>query len=189
VNVFLTVSAQPLGIPYWREPSDAASAGYIDLKGEPHRLDEVPEIKGWPSLHELLGQLNTAESHLMSLGCGVFIYPPNGSSQLQWSAFAYVGYCFADLSQLTDARIYFPHFFHFCRHYAAQTNTGANVFFELRETGFYDRNAQGFSLDYVVRAEADSEDQLRRVIAFHFDALSDFLPLMGLTPGSAHHTS
>ncbi len=187
MDVFLTVSSQPLGVPYWRDPDEATSAGYIDLKREPHRLHEVPELKEWPSLHRLLLQLNAAESQLMSLGCGVFIYPPKAGSQPQWSAYSYVGYCFADLSRTADAGVYFPQFFHFSQRYAAQANTGANVFFELRETGFYDRDAQGFSVDYVVRSGAESEDQLRQVIGLHFDALTNFLPLMGLTPATIQH--
>lgn len=182
MDVFLTVSLQPLGVPYWRDPADTASAGFIDLKQEPHRLGEIPEVKGWPSLYRLLAELNAAESQLMSLGCGVFIYPPQAGANAQWSAYSYVGYSFANLSETADARVYFPQFFHFSRHYSGQTNTGANIFFELRETGFYERNAQGFTVDYVVRSAAESEDQLRQRIAAHFDALSDFLPLLGLTP-------
>ncbi len=32
----MTVSQQPLGIPYHREVEDAGGASYIDLKREPH---------------------------------------------------------------------------------------------------------------------------------------------------------
>jgi hypothetical protein len=178
----MTVSQQPLGIPYHREVEDAGGASYIDLKREPQRIGEIPEAKQWPSLHRLLMQLNAPESRLMSTGCGAFIYPPQTNGQPQWSAYAYIGYCFADLSEISDARAYFPQFFHFSQHYAVQTGTAANVFFELRPTGFIERDAQGFSVDYVVRPWASSEEQLNASIAVHLDALADFLPLMGLTP-------
>jgi hypothetical protein len=80
LDVFLTVSNRPLGIPYFREPEDTDSASYIDLKREPQKIEEIPEGKLWPSLYRLLIQINAPESKLMSLGCGVFIYPPQGDT-------------------------------------------------------------------------------------------------------------
>lgn len=183
MDVFLTISAPPLGVPYYRDPDDQSSTSYIDLKLEPHRIEEIPEARQWPSLYRLLMQLDAPVSELMSLGCGVFIYPPpDNSPRAQWGAYSYVGYCFADFGRIADAGEYFPQFFHFTRHYASRENTGANVFFELRETVFIDEKNRGFSIDYCVRSSAQSEELLRGTIAQHFDALSDFLPLMGLTP-------
>ena len=182
VDVFLSISQQPLGIPYHRDDQDLSSASYVDLKSDPNRIDSIPEARQWPSLRRLLVQLNAPESKTMSLGCGVFVYAPQGVARPQWSAYAYIGYCFADLSQTARAIEYFPQFFHFSQHYAPRTNTGANVFFELRPTIFIERNVQGFSLDYVVRPWAASEEALNENIGAHLDALSDFLPLMGLTP-------
>jgi hypothetical protein len=82
---------------------------------------------------------------------------------------------------ITDAREYFPQFFHFSQHYAQWRNPDANVIFELRPTDFLDGTTQGFSVDYVIRPSAVSEEHLKMSIAVYLDALSDFLPLMGLT--------
>ena len=188
LDVFLTVSTRPLGIPYYRDPQDSGSASYIDLKREPHRIEEIPEAKAWPSLHRLLVQLDSPESKLMSLGCGVFIYPPQETGA-RWSAYSYVGYCLADLAQATDAAIYFPQFFHFSRHYSGKTDTGAHVYFELREAQFIERNVGAFAVDYGVRSNGESSARLKDIVAAHFDALADFLPLMGLTPQAVERPS
>jgi hypothetical protein len=182
LDVFLTVSPRPLGIPYYRDPQDSTSNSYIDLKSEPHRIQEIPEAKAWPALYRLLVQLNAPESQLMSFGCGVFIYDPQVTAEAQWSAYSYVGYGFADIARASDASIYFPQFFHFSRHFAARNNTGANVFFELRQASFIEGGAGAFVVDYGVRSSGDSPERLQVLVTDHFNALSDFLPLMGLTP-------
>lgn len=182
MEVFLSVSPRPLGIPYYRDPQDSTSASYIDLKREPHRIQEIPEAKAWPSLYRLLARLNAPDSELMSLGCGVFIYSPKDTGEPQWSAYSYVAYGLADLAQATDVSVYFPHFFHFSRHFAGRTDTSARVFFELREAAFIERDAGAFAMDYGVRSYGESPDQLQGIVTDHFDALSDFLPLIRLSP-------
>jgi hypothetical protein len=37
-------------------------------------------------------------------------------------------------------------------HYRARAEPRTSVFFDLRPTGFYDQNAQGFSVDFIVKA-------------------------------------
>jgi hypothetical protein len=184
LDVFLSVSQQPLGIPYYRDPQDSSSTSYIDLKLEPHRIQEIPEAKAWPSLSRLLALLNGPESELMSLGCGAFIYSPKDSGELQWSAYSYVAYSLADLAHATDASVYFPHFFHFSRHFANRTSTGARVLFELRQASFIERNVGAFVMDYGVRSYGESPEQLQGIVTDPFNALSDFLPLTRLSPRS-----
>jgi hypothetical protein len=98
-------------------------------------------------------------------------------------------YAAADLSLATDAKAYFPHFFHFSRHFAGRTNTGAHVFFELREASFVERGAGAFAMDYGVRSYGESPEQLQGIVTDHFNAFSDILPLMGLTPSERNHIS
>lgn len=57
-----------LGVPYSR-PDDGVSHAFIDLKLEPGRLDELPEPRRVPELHELLAFLSQPESPFLSLGC------------------------------------------------------------------------------------------------------------------------
>ena len=179
MDVFLSISDRPFGVPYHRDTPGSAS--YIDLKHEPGRIDEIPEGKQWPSLHRLLKQLNSPESKLMSLACGVFIYPPDATRAL-WSTYSYAGYCFADLSSNGDAREYFPQFFRFSQHRAELVHQAATVVFDLRPTLFIEQNIQGFSVDCVVRAWVSTEAEIKAIISDHFDALSSFLPVMGLAP-------
>lgn len=181
MDVFLTISDTALGVPYFRPPDDPRSASYVDLKLTPQKIDEVPEARTWPVLRDLLIAINSPQSQLLSVGCGVFIYPPSAEGQ-PWSAFAYVGYGLIDLKAASDARAYFPQFFHFSQHHQAKKDTGANVFFELRQTSFHDLNTNCFTVDFIVRAWGSSEAELRTRIDAHFRLLHEFLPLMGLTP-------
>jgi len=92
------------------------------------------------------------------------------------------GYCFADLIQNEDANAYFPQFFHFSQHYQAKKSPNASVIFDLRPTAFYEHNAKGFSVDFIVRPWAQTQSELERYVAEHLNDLHDFLPLMGLVP-------
>ena len=181
MDVFLTISDTPLGVPYFRDPEDSRSASYIDLKLTPQKIDELPEAQQWPVLRDLLIAINSPASQLLSIGCGVFIYPPAADGQ-PWSAFAYVGYGLSDLALAGDAKVYFQQFFHFSQHHRAKKDTGANLFFDLRQTSFYDLKTDCFTVDFIVRAWAPSETDLRTRVDEHFRLLQEFLPLMGLTP-------
>ena len=181
MDTYLTIAANPFGVPYLRDPSDTNSASYIDLKSEPHRIDEIPEARQWDFLKRLLIRMNTPSSRLMTLGCATFIYPPEQPQRPVWQAHAYIGFCFSDLSANEDAQSYFPLFFHFTQHHQTQSDPNTNIIFELRPTGFYDHHCQGFSVDYTVKSWAHSEAELMLHVTQHMDALHDFLPLMGLT--------
>lgn len=63
-----TRQASPLGIPYFR-PTDPDSHDFIDLKAEPHRLLELPELRAEPELAKLMQMLNAADSLCKSTGC------------------------------------------------------------------------------------------------------------------------
>lgn len=181
MDVFLTISDTALGVPYFRAPDDQDSASYIDLKLTPEKIDDVPEAREWPVIRELLIAINSPQSQLLSIGCGVFIYPPS-AEQVPWTAFAYVGYGLKEFELATDAKVYFPQFFHFTQHNRSKKETGANVFFELRQTSFHDLKKTCFTVDFIVRAWGSSEAELRARIDSHFRLLHEFLPLMGLMP-------
>jgi hypothetical protein len=51
----------PLGLPYYR-PGDPNSHDFVDLKAEPHRISELPELREEPELHEIVRQLNDKNS-------------------------------------------------------------------------------------------------------------------------------
>lgn len=181
MDVFLTISDTALGVPYFRSADNPHSASYIDLKLTPEKIAEVPEAREWPVLRDLLVAINSPQSQLLSIGCGVFIYPPSAEGE-PWTAFAYVGYGLSDLERASDARAYFPQFFHFSQHNGAKKETGANVFFELRQASFYDLKKNCFTVDFIVRAWGSSEAELRTRIDAHFRLLHEFLPQMGLMP-------
>jgi len=115
----------------------------------------------------------------MSLGCGAFIYPPDPPTAA-WTAFAYVGYCFADLPRNEDAATFFPQFSHFSQYHRRHQEPTTDLIFELRPTGFYEQNARGFSVDFIVKTFGNSEPELRLFITHHLDALYQFLPLTSL---------
>ena len=182
MNVFLTISEQPLGVPYVREADDPNSASYIDLKLMPEKVDDVPEARQLPVLRDMLVAINSPQSQLISTGCGVFIYPPEDEQGRQWRAYAYVGFGLSDLAMAGDASVYFPLFFHFHEHHRTRVDPGASVNFELRKTFFSDRQVGCFTVDFIVHALGPTETELRTRIDEHFRLLHKFLPLTGLMP-------
>ncbi len=91
VNLYLSINFTPLVVPY---------LGYVDLRREPHRQGEIPELREWPALADLVADLNAPTSVFSTVGCGHWTQgnAPRGTNQ----CVGYVGFCFADPERNKD---------------------------------------------------------------------------------------
>lgn len=61
-------ASEGFGIPYPANTSDSReNNGYIDLKKEPHRIEQIHELDGWPELRDFVAQLNTPRGFFRTL--------------------------------------------------------------------------------------------------------------------------
>ena len=84
-EVLLTVDHQPLGVPYLRASEDGESSSFVDLKRQPERIDEIPELRSWPELKKLVSEINRPSGIFKTLGCAEFVYENEGE---RWNRFS-----------------------------------------------------------------------------------------------------
>jgi hypothetical protein len=87
----------PLGIPYHRNDPD--SHDYINLKLEPERERELPELTKNPILRDVVLAIN-ASTALQTFGCEVWL---NTAAKSPWAEYTYEAGSYLDLG-FTDAR-------------------------------------------------------------------------------------
>jgi hypothetical protein len=71
-----------LGVPYPPKHSNSENAGYFDLKKEPSRISELPELKGWPEFETFIKAVNSRASFFRTLRCDVWLASPSGHTYL-----------------------------------------------------------------------------------------------------------
>lgn len=59
---------KPLVVPY---PVEGEDFGYVDLRAEPERVGQLPEVRSYPQMGDLLTAINRTRSGLRSLACSV----------------------------------------------------------------------------------------------------------------------
>ena len=62
----IVFTRQPYDLPY---VAQASTSGYIDLRTEPERIDEISELKAEPALKPLVLALNSPDGQFMTHGC------------------------------------------------------------------------------------------------------------------------
>jgi hypothetical protein len=71
---------EDFGIPY--RPNvrpDGENFGYFDLKRDPQRIDDIPELRDWPPLRKMVQTLNVPASFFRTVGCDTGILDVSGS--------------------------------------------------------------------------------------------------------------
>jgi hypothetical protein len=58
-----------MAVPYWKDRTGGSSHPYIDLRRQPGRIDELPELRRWPALRDAVRRLNSDQSAFRTLGC------------------------------------------------------------------------------------------------------------------------
>jgi hypothetical protein len=174
VDVTLAVDLKPMGVPYLRPPSDH-SASYVDLRREPHRINELPELREWPALRDALAKINAEGSMFKTLGCACWFHkvePP----ALPIKCVAYVGFCYADVRGNLRPEPMYELFHCFCERVQPVENSEPVVRFEVRRTAFYNENNQlGWSLDYFMLGQGIDRNAALVAPTAALSALVNFL--------------
>lgn len=66
-----TKQGPPLELPYFRS-DDPESHDFVDLKRNPERIIELPELRLEPELERLVRELNASDGHFKTTGCSVW---------------------------------------------------------------------------------------------------------------------
>lgn len=142
----LTISPKGKAIPYGgigvARADGQTNHGFMDLKGHPERMEDVPELCTDPALRSLVVGINAPTTGLFSVGC---LSSPVQDTQ----GFRMTGYIeFAHNSRqvAADAASYFPAFFHFER-FLQRSGFAHSVQFvwELCGADFLDAGTSGFT--------------------------------------------
>lgn len=145
-NVSLTIGHRGKGIPYGGlgelRDDGTANYGFKDLKGNPHRIAEVPELQDDPSLYELIEALSLPENGLVSVGCASWEY----SEERGHRRSGYVEFAINTAEAIADARNYFPLFFKFDQMlHGSPFAEVVNYNWELEGAHFFPANVDGFT--------------------------------------------
>jgi hypothetical protein len=96
-------TAPALELP-WSDPSERLQ--YIDLRRDPHRVDDLPEARQFPALRAFLLTMNAQVSPWQTAKCDVWSEPANSSENLYLAEFSqgsYVDVVLASRSALRDS--------------------------------------------------------------------------------------
>jgi len=147
----LSLNYKHKGIPYGgfgesRDDGDA-NYGFKDLKGNNSLIPEIPELKRDLSLMNLVRAIDAPQTGLLSIGC----VSGDIEDEQGFRNTGYVEISINSVSAITDAKNYFPLFFHFDR-LLNSNNFSVKVHFdwELQPATFIDAKASGFTCTIIV---------------------------------------
>ena len=174
-EVLLTVDHKPLGVPYLRPSEDSESNSFIDLKSQPERIDEIPELRSWPELKKLVGEINNPSGTFKTLGCAEFVYEDEGT---KYRLLTYVDFCFAETTANGDHGNFYDLFHRFTEYVGKfKPPDDLVIKIELRRTAFYDENIAGWYMAYWVQGFGDTQEEARAIPNAGLKILEDFLRL------------
>ena len=88
-----------LGIPYATTiDSDCNNAGYFDLKKDPSKIVEIPELRDWPEFQGLIRSVNSDGSFFRTLRCDVWFASLSGHPKFKRLAVGYATIAFEILN-------------------------------------------------------------------------------------------
>lgn len=96
MKVWLSSTKNKVGIPYTGSevrPDGSKNHGYFDLKRNPARINDVPELKGFPELKRFVQMMNGPESHFRTLGCEK-VFSPSDSPLFKRKLVTFVDFAF-----------------------------------------------------------------------------------------------
>ncbi|MER8457670.1 hypothetical protein NKH24_16435 [Mesorhizobium sp. M1300] len=173
----LSIDHRPKGIPYGPtglRPDRSENFGFKNLKGELHRLAEIPELAEDPALYGLVSKINQPETGLLTIGC---VSGPAINEDRGFRFSGYVEFAFNDADKIADAADYFPVFFHFDRalhvdKFAEQVRFD----WELKPANFVEADTGGYTMTIIINTAFHKTEATARV-AWNtaLDWLGDFL--------------
>lgn len=173
-HIILKVNFEGLGVPYWRSEDDLKSHSYIDLKQQPERSAELPEIQDWPELKIAIDKIN-GHRLFKTLGCGSWVHETESPDQIQFTS--YIAFCYDQMKLNEDAQAYYRLFHHFNVFLLERTLLeDLRMHFTVRQTNFNGgKIAVGYSADLGLTAFGSSIEQARKYPNLAFSLLTEFL--------------
>lgn len=142
------------GVPYrsdgvLRDDGDA-NHGFINLKGHPERLADVPELARDEALRVCVALLNEPDSAFGTVGCvSARVDEPEGHRVT-----GYVEFAFDSAEMIADAANYFPAFFHFdAALHRARFDDGIHFHWELMGATFHRTGSIGFTMTVTINTD------------------------------------
>jgi hypothetical protein len=181
-EVMLRVDHKVFGVPYYRPPEDSNSASFIDLKKQPERISEIPELRDWTELRNVIRAANES-SNFKTLGCAEFVYDQDSP---QYMLLTYVDFCFAK-PELNHDQPNFYDLFHRFTEYVETLTPPDNLVIkiELRRTDYYDENIAGWCMEYWVQGFGNTREEAREIPNVGLQILHDFLQVENSRLGAA----
>jgi hypothetical protein len=96
-----------LGVPYPSSAnSNGANAGYFDLKKDPYKIAEIPELNGWPEFESFIRSVNSDGGFFRTLRCDVWFASLSGHPKFKRIAVGYATTAFEILEFNTSERCF-----------------------------------------------------------------------------------
>lgn len=176
-------------VPYAAEKKrtdGSRNSGFFDVKKYPGQLKNIPEIKEWPELKELIEQINL-NSNLSTFGCDTGIDAVPGSPYMQvWS---FLNLHFDDMSQNESEEEYFKLIGDFLYYSSTDNEENTVVEFITSPTNYHDKDKfkkgatpsektklfQGWSLNCKVVGIGINNIEARGRWQYGMDKVTNFL--------------
>lgn len=160
---FLSIEWKHKGVPYGGQgevrPDGDANYGFKDIKGNSSLLLEIPELQRDAALMELVRAINQSSTGLFSVGC----VSADVSDKQGHRCTGYVEFAINSVSEISDARNYFPLFFHFDRILReSKFPYQVNFNWELQPVTFIDAKASGFTCSIFINTHYSTDQEEAR---------------------------
>jgi hypothetical protein len=167
---------EKFGFPYPpKERDDDTNHGYFDLKRNPGKIPEIPEVQHWPELREFLTSVNDPRSLYRTLGCAVGVAQSDDSAY-QIKVGGYVDIAIEVLGFNTTKENFIDLVNQFAA-YVDPPKQPMNIFirFNVTPTVFGDHKMKGWSLNTYIWGYGQSETEAREMWVVGLRLFQDFL--------------
>jgi hypothetical protein len=173
----LSISHKIKGIPYGgsevKREDGEANHGFKPLKRNPFLIEKIPEALLDEALRNLLVEINCPDTSLFSVGCS----SSDISDEKGFRVSGYIEFAVNSKEAVSDARVYFPMFFHFDRLlYENKFSDQIKFDWEIMSAYFIDSNVDGFTCAVFVNTfYFQTKDEAKYFWKKAMDLLAQFL--------------
>jgi hypothetical protein len=172
-------------MPYLRNPADADSHNYVDLRASPDLIVELPELRNRPALRRAVEVLNDGAGQFRTIGVAEW-QQETGIADRPTGLLTYVHFCF-DAPQMFAEPVPLYQLFHT---YSAHVNAlppeiHRDVYseFELSPAEFRDRDCCGWSATLWLQCSAPTLQEARDRQDVDLTTFTDFIAGHHRSPG------
>lgn len=175
---YLSIRHRGKAVPYGgngvlREDGDA-NFGFRYAKGDETALRAIPELAKDPALFDLALAINAPQTGLFSIGC---VSGPVDDEHRHRDS-GYIEFAINSKSAISDAKNYFPIFFHFDRFlHDIKFSTPTSFNWELEGATFLESDdASGFTCAiFINTGYSPTREEATRIWTASLEALANFL--------------